>query len=82
MAKKKSSGAAAPLVASSFLAILAQKLEAEPGVDVGLAQILTKHILVASQADDSGQSAKDAIVALASERAKPVVKKGSADDQS
>jgi hypothetical protein len=43
--------------------------------------VLTTHVLVASQAANSAQLAKDAIVKLAAERAKPAAKDNGADDE-
>jgi hypothetical protein len=66
---------------SEFLTALAKRLEGEPDVDAGLAKVLTTHVLVASQAANSAQLAKDAIVKLAAERAKPAAKDNGADDE-
>ena len=81
MAKRKVAQAPAPSTAASdFLTALAKKLEAEPDVDSGLATVLTTHVLIASQAANSVQLAKDAIEKLAGERAKSPAKAGGADD--
>lgn len=82
MAKKKAQveDQALSTAASEFLTALAKKLEAEPEVDAGLATVLTTHVLVASQAANSTQLAKDAIVKLAGERAKPAAKDGGTND--
>lgn len=81
MAKKKAAqDQAPPTTSSDFLTALAKKLEVESDGDTGLAMVLTKHVLIASQAANSVQLAKDAIVKLAGERAKSPVKAGGADD--
>jgi hypothetical protein len=82
MAKKKAQAQdqAPSTVASEFLTALAKKLEAEPNVDAGLATVLKTYVLITSQPANSAQLAKDAIVKLAGERAKPA-KDGGADVQ-
>jgi hypothetical protein len=81
MAKNKAAqDQSPPTAASDFLTALAKKLEAEPDVDTGLATVLTTHVLIASQAVNSVQLAKDAIVKLAGDRAKSPVKAGGVDD--
>lgn len=64
---------------ADFLANLGNALRGKENVDVGLADILAKHLLTASPAVDALTKAKDAILKLASERAnlpKPEVASG------
>ncbi len=56
---------------ADFLANLGNALRGNENVDVGLADILAKHLLTASPAVDALTKAKDAILKLASERANP-----------
>jgi hypothetical protein len=56
---------------SDFLANLGKALREKKDVDVGLADILAKHLLTASPAVDAVEKAKDAILELAGERANP-----------
>ena len=67
---------AAPMAAevetpSDFLANLGKTLREKEEVDVGLADILAKHVLTAAPAVDAVAKAKDAILKLAVERANP-----------
>lgn len=65
-------GEAKPLeTPDAFLKALGESLKAKDGVDTELAAILTTHILEAAQAPTAVAHAKDAIVKLAAERAKP-----------
>lgn len=56
---------------SDFLAILGKALCEKKDVDVGVADILAKHLLTAAPAVDAVAKAKDAILKLAGERANP-----------
>ncbi len=56
---------------SDFLANLGKALREKQEVDVGLADILAKHLLTAAPAADAVAKAKDAILKLAGERANP-----------
>ncbi|WP_158745262.1 hypothetical protein [Acidisphaera sp. L21] len=56
---------------ADFLANLGNALRGKENVDVGLADILAKHLLTASPAVDALSKAKDAILKLAAERADP-----------
>ena len=64
---------------ADFLANLGNALRGKANVDIGLAEILAKHLLTASPAVDAVTKAKDAILKIASERAtspKPEVANG------
>jgi hypothetical protein len=52
-----------------FLANLGNALREKDNVDVGLVDILAKHLLTAAPAVDAVAKAKDAILKLAAERA-------------
>ena len=54
-----------------FLAKLGNALREKENVDVGLVDILAKHLLTAAPAVDAIVKAKDAILELAAERANP-----------
>jgi hypothetical protein len=54
---------------ATFLARLGKHLSDKQGVDVGLAEILSIHLLKAAPAQDAVAKAKAAILKLASERA-------------
>ena len=54
-----------------FLIALGESLKGREGVDVGMAGILSTHILKAVPAQNAVTQAKDAILKLASERANP-----------
>ena len=54
-----------------FLVALGESLKGKEGVDVGLADILITHILKAAPAQNAAAAAKDAILKLAIERARP-----------
>ena len=56
---------------TDFLANLGNALREKKDVDVGLADILAKHLLTAAPAVDAVAKAKDAILNLAGERANP-----------
>ena len=56
---------------AEFLANLGAALREEEDVDVGLADILAKHLLTVAPAIDALKKAKDAILKLARERAGP-----------
>lgn len=56
---------------AEFLANLGKTLCEKEGVDVGLAKILTAHILKGEQVLHAVAQSKDAILKLASERANP-----------
>jgi hypothetical protein len=56
---------------ADFLANLGNALHGKENVDVGLADILAKHLLTAAPAVDALARAKDAILKLAGERANP-----------
>jgi hypothetical protein len=56
---------------ADFLANLGNALRQKEDVDVGLADILAKHLLTAAPAVDAVAQAKDAILKLAGERANP-----------
>jgi hypothetical protein len=55
----------------AFLNALGDSLKGKEGIDIGLADILKTHILKAAPAQNAVAEAKDAIVKLAGERAKP-----------
>jgi len=54
---------------ADFLANLGKALRAKENSDVGLADILAKHLLSAAPAADAVAKARDAILKLAAERA-------------
>jgi len=54
---------------ADFLANLGKTLREKEGIDVGLADILAKHLLTAAPCDNAIANAKKAIVELAVERA-------------
>jgi len=54
-----------------FLIALGESLKGKEGVDVGMADILSTHILKAAPTQNAVTQAKDAILKLASERATP-----------
>ncbi len=56
---------------ADFLVNLGKALREKKNVDTGLADILAKHLLTATPADDAVAKAKDAIVKLAVARADP-----------
>jgi hypothetical protein len=56
---------------AEFLANLGNALCGKENVDVGLADILAKHLLTAAPTVDALAKAKDAILRLAGERANP-----------
>ncbi len=56
---------------SDFLANLGNALREMENVDVGLADVLAKHLLTAAPTVDALTKAKDAILKLARERADP-----------
>jgi len=56
---------------SDFFGNLRMKLRGKEGVDIGLADILAEHLLVAAPAVDAVAESKAAILKLASERASP-----------
>jgi hypothetical protein len=56
---------------AEFLASLGTALLEEENIDLGLADILAKHLLTASPMADALKKAKDAILKLARERADP-----------
>lgn len=56
---------------ADFLGNLGNALRKKEDVDVGLADILAKHLLTAAPADDAVAKAKAAILKLAGERANP-----------
>ncbi len=56
---------------ADFLVNLGNALREREGVDLGLADILAKHLLTATPAVDAVAKAKDAIVKLAAARADP-----------
>lgn len=58
-----------PEMPDVFLARLGDALIKKEGVDIGLTDILTRHILTATPAKDAVAQAKAAIIKLASERA-------------
>jgi hypothetical protein len=64
---------------ADFLGNLGKALREKENVDVGLANILAKHLLTAAPAVDAVPKAKDAILKLAVERANPP-KPGADDD--
>ncbi len=66
-------------IPADFLANLGVALREKDDVDVGLAEILAKHLLTTAPAVDALAKAKDAILKLAGERAnlpKPEVANG------
>lgn len=54
---------------ADFLVNLSNALREKANVDVGLANILAKHLLIAAPAADAVAKAKDAVLKLAAERA-------------
>jgi hypothetical protein len=56
---------------TDFLSNLGNALRAKKEVDIGLADILAKHLLTAAPAANAVAMAKDAILELAGERANP-----------
>ncbi len=56
---------------ADFLANLGNALREKEDVDVGLADILAKHLLTAAPAVDAVARAKDAVLKLAGDRANP-----------
>lgn len=56
---------------NNFLTNLGKELREKANVDVGLAEILARHLLTAAPAVDAVAKAKDAILKLAVERANP-----------
>jgi ethanolamine utilization microcompartment shell protein EutS len=56
---------------AEFLANLGKSLCEKEGVDIGLADILAKHLLTIAPTVDAVAKAKDAILKLASDRANP-----------
>ena len=56
---------------ADFLADLGNALCEKENIDLGLADILAKHLLTAAPAVDAVAKAKDAILKLAGERASP-----------
>jgi hypothetical protein len=56
---------------ADFLANLGNALREKEHIDLGLADILAKHLLTAAPAVDAVAKAKDAILKLAGERANP-----------
>jgi hypothetical protein len=52
-----------------FLTELGKLLTAQPGVDLGLAEIIAQHLLTATPANDCVMQASAAIAVLAGERA-------------
>lgn len=57
---------------ADFLVQLGKALREREDVDIGLVDILAKHLLTASPRVDAVAQAKDAILKLASERANPL----------
>jgi hypothetical protein len=57
---------------AGFLVNLSNALREKENVDVGLANILAKHLLIATPAADAVAKAKDAVLKLAAERANPL----------
>ncbi len=55
----------------NFLQALAKGLKRTEGIDVGMADILETHILKAAPTQNCVAQAKDAILNLAAERARP-----------
>jgi hypothetical protein len=77
--EQEAPGAAEVETPADFLANLGNVLCGKENVDVGLADILAKHLLTALPTVDALTKAKDAILKLASERAtapKPEVANG------
>lgn len=56
---------------ADFLANLGNSLREKENVDLGLADILAKHLLTTAPAVDAVAKTKDAILKLAGERANP-----------
>jgi hypothetical protein len=56
---------------ADFLANLCNALREKESIDLGLTDILVKHLLTAAPAVDAVAKAKDAILKLAGERANP-----------
>ena len=64
-------GAASTETPGEFLANLGQALRKQDGVDVGLAEILSTHLLTAEPIADAVSKARAAILKLARVRAAP-----------
>lgn len=60
-----------PSSPADFLVSLGKSLRERENIDIGLADILVKHLLTATPAVDAVAKAKDAIVKLAVARADP-----------
>jgi hypothetical protein len=69
--EQKGSTAAEAESPAYFLANLGNALREKENVDLGLADILAKHLLTAAPAGDAVAKAKSAILKLAGERANP-----------
>ncbi len=69
--EQQEAAAAEPSSSAEFLTSLGKSLRERENVDIGLADILVKHLLTATPAVDAVAKAKDAIVKLAVARADP-----------
>ncbi len=70
-AEEQQVAAAEPASPAAFLVYLGKELREKENVDVGLADILARHLLAAAPAVDAVARAKDEILKLAAERANP-----------
>lgn len=69
--EKEVSAVAETETPAEFLASVGTALLREKNIDVGLADILVKHLLTAEPMANAPKNAKDAIMKLARERADP-----------